>query len=58
MLISEFRVLILVVVEDGLVHANERTIPANMMTGVLILVVVEDGLVPPPIFFQGSFLKS
>ena len=37
------RVLILIVVEDGLV---QRTIPANVMTGqVLILIVVEDGLV-------------
>ena len=30
--------------DNGLVQ--ERTIPANMMTGVLILIVVDNGLVP------------
>ena len=38
-----FRVLILVVMEDGLVHANGEFV--GFVTPVLILVVMEDGLV-------------
>ena len=38
------RVLILVVVEDGLVLEGERTVNVTRIL-VLILVVVEDGLV-------------
>ena len=39
------RVLILIVVEDGLVHMNKAVM--YQLTTVLILVVVEDGLVLP-----------
>ena len=39
------RVLILIVVEDGLVHMNKAVM--YQLTTVLILVVMEDGLVLP-----------
>ena len=42
--LQPFRVLILVVMEDGLVHGNGKIV-GDQAEGVLILVVMEDGLV-------------